>query len=182
MPELTVRLLGQDDWAAYRTVRLLALQDSPDVFGETHDQEATASEAYWWSQMTSAQRIAAELDGHLCGVVSVGRFSEEPESADLFGLWVDPSARSSGVAWRLVETAAAIAVTEGIKQMYYWVGTDNGRAIGFATGFGFRLTSHRRNAAGRDAAQGETEIALVLPLEQDPFTVPNATAGSMLHR
>jgi ribosomal protein S18 acetylase RimI-like enzyme len=96
---------------------------------------------------------------------------------ELFGLWVDPTARSAGVAGRLVETAATQATAVGATQMYYWAGTENGPAIGFATGFGFRLTSHRRPATSGDHALGDTEIALVLALEDDPHIVPNAAAG-----
>jgi hypothetical protein len=48
---------------------------------------------------------------------------------------------------------------------------------GFATGFGFRVTSLRRPAVIGDPTMGDTEIALVLPLEDDPHTIPNATSG-----
>lgn len=115
----------------------------------------------------------------MCGVVSVGRFSEEPESADLSGLWVDPSTRSTGVAARLVEAAVALAVADGVNRLYCWVGTENGPTIGFATGYGFRVTSHRRAAGGGGSPTGDTEIALVLPLEDDPVTVPNATGSGL---
>ena len=180
MLDLTVRVLGQEDWPVYRAVRLAALQESPNVLGATLELEASADEDHWRAQMTAARRLVVELDGRVCGVVSVDRFTEEPESADLSGLWVDPSARSTGAAGRLVETAVTLTAAEGIKRMYYWVGTENARAIGFATSFGFRVASHRRAVAGAgDPSAADTEIALVLPLEDDPATVPNATAGGL---
>ncbi|HEX8508314.1 MAG TPA: GNAT family N-acetyltransferase [Propionibacteriaceae bacterium] len=180
MFDLTVRVLGQEDWPVYRAVRLAALQESPNVLGATLELEASADEDHWRAQMITARRLVVELDERVCGVVSVDRFTEEPESADLFGLWVDPSARSTGAAGRLVETAVTLTAAEGIKRMYYWVGTENARAIGFATGFGFRVTSHRRAVVGAgDPSAADTEIALVLPLEDDPATVPNATAGGL---
>ena len=182
MPELTVRVLGEQDWPIYREVRLAALQESPSVFGDTHDQEAAADETYWRSQLTAARRIVAELDGIPRGVVSVGRLREEPGSMELFGLWVDPTVRSAGVTGRLVETAATLVAAEGAEQLCSWVGTENGPAIGFAIGFGFRITSHRRPADSGDHTLGDTEIALVLPLEDDPHTVPNATTASPLRR
>ena len=185
MPELTVRVLGEQDWLIYREVRLAALQESPSVFGDTHDQEAAAEETYWRSQFTAARRIVAELDGHPRAVVSIGGFEQEPGSGqamELFDLWVDPTVRSPGVTGRLVETAATLVAAEGAKELYSWVGTENGPAIGFAIGFGFRITSHRRPAISGDHTLGDTEIALVLPLEDDPHTVPNATAASPLRR
>jgi len=177
MLDLTVRVLGQQDWPVYRAVRLAALEESPDVLGATRDREASADEDHWRVQMTAARRLVVELDGRVCGVVSVGRFGEEPDSADLSRLWVDPSARSTGAAGRLVDSAVTLAAAEGLKRMYYWVGTENARAIGFATSFGFRVTSRRRAVDGEDPASGDTEIALVLPLEADSSTVPNAAGG-----
>lgn len=178
---VTVRVLGQEDWPLYKAVRLAALQESPDALGAALDQEASADDDHWRAQLASAWRLVVELDGRVCGVVSVDRFSENLESADLSGLWVDPSARSTGVAGRLVETAATLAAAEGIKRLYYWTGTENARAIGFATSFGFRVTSHRRAVDG-DSAAGEIEITLVLALEDDPATVPNATTGGFVRR
>ena len=52
---------------------------------------------------------------------------------------------------------------------------------GFATSFGFRVTSHRRVVDGsEDPTSGDTEIALVLPLEDDSSSVPNAAAGGFV--
>ena len=75
MPELTVRVLDEQDWPIYRVVRLAALQESPGVFGNTYDQEAAADQTYWRSQFTAARRVVAELDGNPCGVVAVGASS-----------------------------------------------------------------------------------------------------------
>jgi hypothetical protein len=57
---------------------------------------------------------------------------------------------------RLVETTVTLAAAAGIKQMYPWVGTE-------------------------DLTAGYTEMALLLPLEDDPATVPDAVAGSSVH-
>ena len=177
MPELTVRVLDEEDWLIYREVRLAALDESPSVFGDSYEQEAAADQTHWRSQVTAARRIVAESDGSPCGVVSLRDFCQDPGSMELFGLWVEPTARSTGVAGRLVDTAATLVAGEGATQLYSWAGTENGPAIGFATGFGFRISSLRRPVTTGDHALGDTEIALVLPLEDDPHIVPNATAG-----
>jgi hypothetical protein len=89
--------------------------------------------------------------------------------------WNDPSVRSTGVAGRLVDTAATPAAGASTRKIYYWVSAENGRAVGFATGFGFRVTSQTPAITG-DPTLGDTEIALVLPLEH-PHTIPNSTSG-----
>lgn len=182
MFDQTVRVLDQDDWPLYRAVRLAALQESPAAFGETADDEAAADDDHWRGQMADARRLVVEEDGRVSGVVSVAGSAAEPGSADLSGLWVDPSARSTGVAGRLVEAAVDLAAAEGLHRLYYWVGTENARAIGFATSVGFRVTSHRRPGGGgaENAAAADTEIAFVLPLEDDVTTVPNAAGRGLV--
>ena len=116
------------------------------------------------------------------GIVSLGVYDEEPSAAGVFGLYVVPEARGTGVAWRLVEAAAALATQNGYVQLYYWVGTDNGRAIGFAKNFGFRSSGYRRPSRASDLEPGTEEVALVLSLELDTTSVPNPTSGKALTR
>ena len=40
MSELTVRSLTEDDWEAYRAVRLEALRESPEAFVGTFEEES----------------------------------------------------------------------------------------------------------------------------------------------
>ena len=91
-------------------------------------------------------------------------------------MYVIPEARGTGVSWRLVEAAAALATQQAYLRLYYWVGTDNGRAVGFAQNFGFRTTDYRRPSRASDLDPGE-EIAMVLSLEPDVTSAPNPTSG-----
>jgi len=67
---------------------------------------------------------------------------------------VTPEARNTGVASRLVQAAADQAIRRGCTKLYYWVSTENGRAIGFASNAGFRVTSQRRTARTENAEFG----------------------------
>ena len=82
-----------------------------------------------------------------------------------------------GVSWRLVEAAAALASREGHRQLYYWVGVDNGRAVGFAK-TGFRSTGSRRPSRVADLALGDCETALVLSLVPTTHRCPTRPATS----
>ena len=95
----------------------------------------------------------------------------------MFGLYVLPEVRGRGVSSRLVEAAEALATQDGYQQLFYWVGTDNPRAIGFAKNFGFRLTGARRPSHATNLDLGDEEIAMVLPLVNDGSSVPNPTSG-----
>ena len=88
--------------------------------------------------MTRSYRLLAERGPLAQGIVSLGPYEEDPSAAEVFGLYVVPDARGTRVSWRLVEAAGALATRQGYLQLYYWVGTDNARAVGFGKNFGFR--------------------------------------------
>lgn len=168
MSDITVRTLGVDDWERYRSVRLTALRDSPEAFVARHDDEAAEPEGFWRARMERSTRLLAELDGEPVGIASVGPADDDqPETAQLFGLWVSPGARGSGVATALVRAGARAAAAAGKRQLHYWVGTDNGRAVAFASGFGFRPTAERRPMRVVSEDDGEEELAMTLPLAGD---------------
>ena len=172
MSDITVRALGEDEWEWYRSVRLSALEESPEAFAATLDEEKAYDEELWRARMKRSQRLIAEQDGTAVGVASVGQAQAEGEPvnqkvAELFGLWVSPALRGSGVASQLVQAGADTARQQGRSHLAYWVGTDNGRAVAFASGFGFRPTDSRRPMRLKQSDDEEDEIAMVLPLGDD---------------
>lgn len=176
--EIAVRVLGEPDWQLYRDIRLTALRESPHEFTATFAEESDRLDQFWRDQMSGSKRLLAERDHQPEGVVSLAAYDLEPAAVEVFGLYVVPQARGTGVSWRLVEAAADLARTLGFRQAYYWVGADNGRAIGFAKNFGFRSTGYRRpSRTGESDLDGEEEIALVLSLDIDTTVVPNPTSS-----
>jgi ribosomal protein S18 acetylase RimI-like enzyme len=177
MSDITVRALGEDEWEQYRSVRLNALEESPEAFVATVDEERAYEEDFWRTRMRRSQRLLAEQEGAPVGVASVGQARHEGEKdnekvAELFGLWVAPAARGTGVATQLVRAGADAARRQGRSHLAYGVGADNGRAVAFASGFGFRPTDSRRPMRVKGGDDDEDEIAMVLPLGEDRG-VPN---------
>ena len=169
MSEITVRALTEDEWETYRSLRLEALQESPDAFVADHDTEAGEPEEFWRARMKRSARLVAEAGEELVGVVSIGDAteSESENGGQLFGLWVRPDWRGRSVAANLVRQGARIAEGQGFARLFYWVGSDNGRAVAFASSFGFRPTDERRPMRVSGGETTEDEIALVLPLGED---------------
>lgn len=169
MSEITVRALTEDEWETYRSLRLEALQESPEAFVADHADEAGEPEAFWRARMRRSARLVAEADGELVGVVSIGDATESDSEngGALFGLWVRPEWRGRSVAANLVRQGAKIAEDDGFSQLYYWVGSDNGRAVAFASSFGFRPTDDRRPMRVSGDSGPEEEIAFVLALGED---------------
>ena len=168
-----MRVIGEEDWRLYRDVRLAALRDAPDAFMATEAQEKALDEPAWRERIHRSRRLVAESEGSPIGVVSIGPGDpDNPSTGELFGLWVAPAGRGTGVAWKLVEAGAAQALADGHTHLGYWVGTDNGRAVAFASSFGFRPTGTRRPMRVTNGTDGGEEILMVLPLGVDPGAVP----------
>lgn len=166
MAEITVRPLSEDEWAEYRSVRLEALRESPEAFVASFEEEERFDEDHWRVRMRRSQRLLAEVDGVAVGTASVGFVEEQDHVAELFGLWVSPSLRGKGLATQLVKAGARTAREAGKTHLNYWVGTDNGRAVAFASGFGFRPTDQRRPVRVESEADGDEEIAMILSLAE----------------
>ncbi|MBC7638703.1 MAG: GNAT family N-acetyltransferase [Rhodoferax sp.] len=172
MSDVTVRALGPEDWQAYRELRLRALAEAPTAFTNTTEQEQGFDEALWRARMTRSTRLLASADdtaegGAAVGIVSVGQ--AEPDVAELFGMWVVPSSRGAGVAWRLMEAATEHARVQGRRALQAWVSTDNGRAVAFFSSYGFRPSDQRRPMTNDASLQ---ELAMVLPIGDDSGWVP----------
>ncbi|WP_048552720.1 GNAT family N-acetyltransferase [Nostocoides japonicum] len=169
MADITVRALTEEDWETYRSARLEALTESPEAFVATVEDEERFPEQEWHNRMTRSVRLLAEVDGEQAGVASIGEATteEEPTVAELFGLWVRPASRGTGVASALVKAGADTARERGRTHLTYWVGSDNGRAVAFASGFGFRPTDSRRPMRVVSEDDGEEEICMILPLTGD---------------
>ena len=168
MSDIAVRPLGEDEWELYRSVRLSALEESPDAFAATLEEEQGFDEALWRTRMRRSQRLVAERGDQAVGVASLGHAGDgNPRVAELFGLWVAPALRGTGVATLLVQAGADAARDQGRTHLAYWVSTENGRAVAFASGFGFRPTDSRRPMRLRQGLDDDEEIAMVLPLGDD---------------
>jgi ribosomal protein S18 acetylase RimI-like enzyme len=171
MSDITVRRLREDEWEQYKTARLSALEESPEAFAATVEEERGYDEEFWRARLQRSQRLLAEVEGQTVGVVSVGQAQEGNDRvAELFGLWVAPSARGTGVATQLVQAGADEARSQGRTHLAYWVGSDNGRAVAFASGAGFRPTDSRRPMRVQQNEDEEEEIAMVLALGEDRVT------------
>lgn len=175
MTEITVRLLRESEWEQYRAIRLRALAEAPEAFVATADEEAAFDESLWRDRMVRSARFVAYTGQDAIGVISLrttppsetGDELDEQirDGAEVFGLWVAPEARGRGVPKMLVDAAADRAHDNGRKHLVYWVGTDNGPAVGFASGYGFRPTDTRRPArAGSD--ENAIEAAMLFPVKE----------------
>jgi len=127
---------------------LRALADAPDAFGSSLAREAAQSEeewrSFWLERPGTAALIAADGDdGHLVGMAFGWPTRDDPTTAGLFGMWVEPAMRRHGVGAALVGGIVDWARASGFPRIELGVTTSNAGAVAFYEGLGFTDTGDR---------------------------------------
>ncbi len=147
---IRVRRIASEDAALLRDIRLAALGDSPQAFASTYEHESTRPVEEWERRTNDAvvgrdQTIVfGELDGEVVGMA--GGFRPDPESGDrqLYGLWVAPAGRGTGLGEQLVEAIASWAREVDARRLILWVTETNTPAIELYERLGFGRTGVRQ--------------------------------------
>jgi ribosomal protein S18 acetylase RimI-like enzyme len=164
---VTVRRLEPGDHELLRTIRLRGLLDAPDAFGSTHEREAAFTDDVWTHRLRAdggRHYVSEAADGTPNGLVAIVRDPDDPRTANLVGMWVDPTARGSGVADELVTHAIERAEREACDSVSLHVTEGNVGAERLYRRHGFQRTG-RTFWRERD---GRTEVEMARPLRKAP--------------
>ena len=174
MTDITVRELAADEWEIFKTLRLRALQEDPEAFVASYEEESQHSDEEWQERMSHATRIGAQRGSEWVALASVGDEDtrDDDDLGEVYGIRVTPSLRGEGVARQLMEHAELVGRNAGYSHLAYWVNTDNGRAVAFASSIGYRPTEGRRDVVVE--GQPEVEAAFMIPLGSDNDETPLA--------
>jgi GNAT superfamily N-acetyltransferase len=99
-----VRLLGPADAAAYRALRLDALQRHPCAFRASFDEEAGQSLEELAARLAADAVFGAYCDGAVCGLagLEIPPARNKRHKGTLFGVYVCPDRRRAGLGTMLV--------------------------------------------------------------------------------
>lgn len=143
---MDIRAAGLDEWAKVRELRLRALGDAPDAFGELLAHAEAADEEHWrryirgWPDSSDhAVLVAADVIGWW-GMAVADRRAGSPERADLYGMWVDLARRGEGIGARLVEGVVEWARDLGVGTLQLGVTETNPSAMALYRRSGFEPT------------------------------------------
>ncbi len=143
---MRVRKLEAAEVTLFRELRLAALGDSPDSFGETLEQ-AQASD---WAQrlrtiFESADRtvLVAEVEREARGLVFVFPDGADASIARIGGMWVAPSHRRRGLGQALLAAGVENARDFGMKRAALWVAAQDGAALALSERAGFKGNGRR---------------------------------------
>lgn len=136
-----VRVIGPDDWAVWRELRLTALEEAPYAFGSRladwqgeHDREQR-----WRNRLSTpgARSVVAVLDGRPVGMAA-GVPGDEDGVVELVSMWVSPDARGRGVGDVLIHAIESWARSVSARTLRLAVADGNERASALYERHGFR--------------------------------------------
>jgi len=138
---VTVRRLAADDWQTYRAIRLAMLLEPPSSFGGTHVEAARNDEQVWRQRLTDNVVLLARVGRMPAGSAMYSVYgASDPGDCSLFGMWVDPGFRRTGVGRALVDAVMARARAAGKRRVVLHVVADNTGARGLYERAGFVAT------------------------------------------
>lgn len=153
-----IRQLRESDWVALRAARLAALSEAPYAFGSTVAREQQFTEQTWRERTKTGAIFGAWHGTEVVGLATA-RLDPDEGGWALFGMWVRPDWRASGVADRLVSSACEHARGAGADEISLWVTEVNERARAFYSRLGFTLTGGRELVREDEPDNWEIQMA-----------------------
>jgi ribosomal protein S18 acetylase RimI-like enzyme len=88
---------------------------------------------------SDGQLFLSVRDPQTGAIIGLARVAIHPGWAGIFGLWVHPDHRRSGIATAIVSAAAMVARENNMPAMYLQVSGENAAAVAFWTDLGFTV-------------------------------------------
>jgi GNAT superfamily N-acetyltransferase len=140
---MDIRTVRPEEWPRLRELRLRALRDAPDAFGQTLSQAEDADDEQWrrwvegWPASVDHAVLVAEIDEAWLGMAVADVASTRPDRANLFGMWVEPSRRGQGIGRALVDAVLEWARVRGMRSVHLGVTGTNPSAMAMYRRSGF---------------------------------------------
>ena len=138
---IDIRRIAADEWRVLRELRLAALADSPEAFGQPLSEAAAQPDSEWISASRAASSgdrrawfIAWDRDRPV-GLVQARR--RPPDDCLVFSMWVSPAVRRAGVGRLLLDEVDRWAASWGARAVVLWVAAGNDAATRFYERIGF---------------------------------------------
>jgi len=144
--DITIRRINGDEWRLWRSLRLRAVEESPDAFRSPLAQESAEADESWRELIANAAAdprgllLVAEVDSDPVGMM-FGRIDAISDTLDVGTLWVDPDLRRKGVGRGLLESSLNWARAAGATGAELWVTLGNDAAEALFESAGFRPTT-----------------------------------------
>lgn len=175
---IRIRKLLPGDAPSYREIRLEALADSPEAFGGSYEAEAVEPLAWFEDRLANSEILGAFAESAFLGVAGfyIQHGAKEAHKATLWGMYVRPQARSSGLGRRLTEAVIGAARQQAeLIQLRVVSGNEAARRLYASLGFAeYGLERNSLKQGGRYYDQ----VLMALPLVPAPGQCRSAKSRS----
>ena len=164
-----IRTLQPNEAELFREIRLCALAESPDAFGETFQQAQAQPNSYWQNltdsvtQPDSHVMFLAEQTKQVVGSAFGLVDREDAKIGHIGGMWVDPAFRANGIGAALVAEILTWAHQQKQSKLELWITQGNQKAIGLYERVGFVDTGKRNQLPSNPSLQ-IIHMSLKLPV------------------
>jgi ribosomal protein S18 acetylase RimI-like enzyme len=169
----SVRRIRRGDGLKLKAIRLQALLTDPDAFGSSYQSESTRNDEEWEMRAVrgaegDAQFLAVvEFDDEFVGMAGAYQPDDRPSTRELYGMWVAPDFRSTGIGSQLVDAVKEWSIEAGAYEIDLWVVVDNRRARGLYLAAGFTDTGLSKPLPSNHSL---TETRMTMPLTETQRT------------
>lgn len=161
---MELRRIRKHEAARVRELRLRALRDAPGAFATSFERAQERPLQHWEdfavkSEMAETQvTLVVVDDARWLAMTSCFLDKQEPHTAWLVQMWVEPESRGRGLGRRLVEAAADWARARGVTRLKTSVSEGNASAEALYEAVGFHPTGARGRLASNPSV---AEVGLI---------------------
>jgi len=142
---ITIRQIQPNDWELFKSLRLKAMSDAPQAFGETLEEAKQMPDSRW-KALTKCNSEGRESICALAfnikepiGIIVGGLDDHVKDRAHVVTAWIEPGLRGKGIAESLFRFISDWADIAGAKVLTAEVNMHNLRAQAFYRKMGFEL-------------------------------------------
>ncbi|MCY4061369.1 MAG: GNAT family N-acetyltransferase [Chloroflexi bacterium] len=153
MRETSIITLPPERWREAKMLRLEALLAEPSAFASSYEDEVAFPDEVWIARSKSAYErdgnvtFFAEIDGELVGMAGAGwpAKAKQRHVAEVYGVYVAPEMRGSGIAGRLMDRLLRELQSLGpVEKVSLGVTSDNAAAVRLYEKLGFEIIGRAR--------------------------------------
>ncbi|WP_370452962.1 N-acetyltransferase family protein [Sporosarcina sp. BI001-red] len=161
-----IRRLVAQDAEKYLTLRLEALQNSPESFGSTYEEEKDQPVDKYRTRFQSRDSITfgSIEDGELVGIITLVKEHRIKlrHRTTIVAMYVSPSKRGLGIGKALVNEAITMAKElDGVEQVYLTVVTTNKSAKKLYISLGFEIFGTEKQALKLDDSYFDEDLMVL---------------------
>ena len=146
---MNIREIEPSDGFVLRDLRLAALQESPQAFGATFEEESRLSDADWrrlakrWSDDPDTCFMFCQHNDEYIGMAGIVIQKENPAVGVIYSVWLRPSHRGKLYAPKMLAKMETWARQKNIERLEGFVTEHNLPARAFYRKMGFCETNTR---------------------------------------